>query len=136
MFGSKTILIADASTYAAIDLADTVEACQGRVAGPVDTLAEALAILDSDDVAGAIVDCELDDAAALVLRLAERGVPLVMLTSTPLPPALDALERRLPVLMRPVAVRTLVHRLSIEMDRSARASAEAPAPGPVLRLPD
>ena len=70
--------------------ADTIEACQGRVAGPVDTLAEALAILDSGGVAGAIVDCELDDAAALVLRLAERGVPLVMLTSTPLPPALDA----------------------------------------------
>ena len=136
MFGSKTILIADASTYAAIDLAVTVEACQGRVAGPVDTLSEALNILESGEVAGAIVDCELDDAAALVLRLAEGGVPLVMLTSTPLPPALDALEGRLPVLMRPVAIRTLIHRLVIEMGDSTQASAEGPAPGPRLRLPE
>ena len=62
MFGSKTILIADGSIYAALDLSDAVEASEGCVAGPVETLSEPLTILDSRDLAGAIVDCELPDA--------------------------------------------------------------------------
>lgn len=102
MFGSKTILIADGSTYAALDLAAAVEASEGRVAGPVHTLAEALAVIGSHSIAGAIVDCELADAAALVLRLTDAGVPVIAQTSVPLPPALQAMDGRLPVLMRPV----------------------------------
>src|SRR5688500_9807197 len=86
MFGSKTILIADGSFYAALDLSQAVEDSEGCVAGPVDTLAEALTILDGGVVAGAIVDCELPEAAALIMRLTETGVPLVVQTSIPLPP--------------------------------------------------
>ena len=102
MLRSKTILIADGSTYAALDLAAAIEANEGRVAGPVQTLAEALAIIGSRSVAGAIVDCELADAAALVLRLAEKGVPVIAQTSVPLPPELQQLDDQLPVVMRPV----------------------------------
>ena len=101
MFGSKTILIADGSIYAALDLSQAVEASEGCVAGPVETLSEALTILDSRHLAGAIVDCELPDATALVMWLTETGVPLVVQTSVPLPPALDALYGQLSVLMRP-----------------------------------
>lgn len=118
MFGSRTILIADGSTYAAMDLSDAVEAHDGRVAGPVETLAEALDIIASHDVAGAIVDCELPDATPLVLRLAEAGVPLVVQTSTPLPPALEALDGRLSVLMRPVDPRTVIDILAGEIGKA------------------
>jgi len=115
MFGSKTILIADGSTYAALDLAAAIEANEGRVAGPVQTLAEALAIIGSRSIAGAIVDCELADAAALVLRLAERGVPVIAQTSVPLPPSLQELDGRLPVLMRPVDPNKVVATLADEI---------------------
>jgi hypothetical protein len=118
MFGSRTILIADASTYAAMDLSDAVEASEGCVAGPVDTLSDALTILDSGEVAGAIVDCELPDATALIMRLAEDHVPLVLQTSIPLPNALAAIERRLPVLMRPVDARTVIDALTAEIGKA------------------
>src|SRR5688572_27462857 len=118
MFDSKTILIADGSTYAAMDLSDAVEASDGCVAGPVETLSEALTILDSSDVAGAIVDCELADATALVMRLSEAGVPLVVQTSIPLPDALAALVGRLRVLMRPNDPRTVIDTLAAEIGKA------------------
>lgn len=120
LFDSKTILIADGSTYAAMDLSEAVEASEGCVAGPVATLSEALTILDSVTVAGAIVDCELPDATALVMRLAEAGVPLVVQTSLALPPALEALDGRLPVLMRPVDPRTVINTLASEIGKASR----------------
>ncbi len=115
---SKTILVADGSTYAALDLSAAIEGSEGCVAGPVATLSEAPTILDSRSIAGAIVDCELPDASALVMRLAESGVPLVVQTSVPLPPALEALDGRLSVLMRPVDPRTVVAALVSEIGKA------------------
>ena len=117
MFGSKTILIADGSTYAALDLSNAVEASEGCVAGPVETLSQALTMFDARELAGAIVDCELPDAAALVMWLTKTGVPLVVQTTVPLPPALDALESQLSVLMRPVATRAVLDALAIEIEK-------------------
>ena len=119
MFGSKTILIADGSTYAALDLSEAVEDSQGCVAGPVDTLSEAMTILDSGNVAGAIVDCELPNAAALIMRLTESGVPLVVQTSIPLPQALECMDDRLHVLMRPIDARTVIDALELEIGKAA-----------------
>ena len=118
MFGFRTILIADGSTYAALDLAAAVEANGGRVAGPVQTLAEAAAILGSNRIAGAIVDCELTDATALVLRLAEAGVPVIAQTSIPLPAALQELDGQLPVMMRPIDAEKVIITLEHQMDES------------------
>ena len=118
MFGFRTILIADGSTYAALDLAAAVEANGGRVAGPVQTLAEAAAILGSSRIAGAIVDCELTDATALVLRLAEAGVPVIAQTSIPLPAALQELDGQLPVMMRPIDAEKVIISLANQMDEA------------------
>ena len=49
-------------TYAALDLAAVVEDHDGRVAGPVETFSEAPTVIDSGEVAGAIIDCGLPDA--------------------------------------------------------------------------
>ena len=135
MFGSKTILIADGSTYAALDLAAAVEASDGLVAGPVQTLAEALAIIESRTIAGAIVDCELADAAALVLRLAEAGVPVIAQTSVPLPPVLQELDGRLPVVMRPVDPDRVIALLAREIDGSKGDAVieEQPSIQPVIK---
>jgi hypothetical protein len=119
VLSSKTILIVDGSTYAALDLSASIEDCDGCVAGPVGTLPEALAILDSCEVAGAVVDGELADATALVMRLAKEGMPLVVQTSMPLPRALDCLDGRLSVLMRPVDARTIIRTLAAEISKAA-----------------
>jgi hypothetical protein len=120
LLDSKTILIADNSIYAALDLSQAIEDFDGCVAGPVDSLTEALAIVDSGTIAGAVVDCELPDAAALVLRLTERGVPLVVQTSIPLPPELERLDGRLSVLMRPIDARTVIASLVEEFAKPPR----------------
>ena len=130
MFGSRTILIADGSTYAALDLAAAVEANGGRVAGPVQTLAEAGAILGSSRIAGAIVDCELDDATELVLRLAEAGVPVIAQTSIPLPASLQELDGRLPVMMRPIDAGKVIATLAHEIDESDMRNEMCLVPGP------
>jgi len=118
VLGSKTILIVDGSTYAALDLSASIEDSDGCVAGPVGTLPEALTILDSCEVAGAVVDGELPDATALVMRLAKEGMPLVVQTSMPLPRALDCLGGRLSVLMRPVDARTIIRTLADEIGKA------------------
>ena len=117
MFASRTILIADTSTYAALDLSEAIEESEGCVAGPVATLFEAMAIVDQADVAGAIVDCELPGASALVMCLAEKGVPLVVQTSVPLPDELAAMDGRLPVLIRPVDPHTIIDTLVGEIGK-------------------
>jgi hypothetical protein len=119
MLSSRTILIADGSIYAALDLSAAIEDCNGTVAGPVGTLPEALAILDSRDVAGAVIDCEIADATGLILRLAGEGVPLVLQTSMPLHPALERLDGPLSVLMRPVDARTVVINLANEIQKAS-----------------
>jgi hypothetical protein len=130
MFKSRNILIADGSIYAALALSEAVEASDGVVLGPVCGLSDAQALLGSHDVRGAIVDCDLVDAPALILHLVGAGVPAVVQTSLPLPTALEALDGRLPVLMRPVDPRTVIDTLVREIDRTEQP-AESRS-GPVL----
>ena len=121
MFGFKTILIADSSTYAALDVAQAIEDCEGCVAGPIATMSEALAVFGSGTVAGAIVDCELAEAPKLIMWLADTGVPLVVQTSLPLPEALESLNGKLSVLMRPVDPHTVLEALANEISKAKAA---------------
>ena len=50
--------------------------------------------------------------------LTETGVPLVVQTSVPLPPALDALYGQLSVLMRPVDSRVVLDALANEIGKA------------------
>ena len=118
MLNSMTVLIFDGSGYSSLDLSEAIEESEGRVAGPVATLSETLTMLDSIDVGGAIVDCELPDASEVVMLLAERDVPLVIQTSVALPQSLGDLSERASVLTRPVDPRTLLETLLIEVGRS------------------
>lgn len=118
MLDSKTIMIVDSSGYAALDLSEAIEEAEGRVAGPVATLSEARAILESADIDGAVIDCDLDEASDLVLLLAGRRVPLVIATSGRLPPALETVDGRASVLVRPVDPRTVIECLLVEIGRS------------------
>jgi hypothetical protein len=121
MLNSMTILIFDSDGYSSLDLSEAIEESKGCVAGPVATLPEALTILDSADVGGAIVDGELPEAADVVMLLTERDVPVVIQTSVALPqPLADRtdLGERASVLTRPVDPRTILETLLIQVGRS------------------
>ena len=118
MLNSMTILIFDGSGYSSLDLSEAIEESDGRVAGPVATLSETVTILESIDVGGAIVDCQVPGASEAVMLLAQRDVPLVIQTNVALPQSLGDLGERASVLTRPVDPRTLLETLLVEVGRS------------------
>lgn len=119
MLDWKTVLIVERDAYGALDLACAIEACEGRVAGPVATASDALAILDSARVAAAVIDGEMGDALAVVLRLAG-NVPLIVQTSTPVPQAIAHLNGQVSVLVKPVDVRTVIDTLVARIGTAER----------------
>lgn len=112
---SRTILLFDGSAYEALDLSAAIEARGCCVAGPVDSLPEAEAIVASAPVSGAIVDGELADASAVVMLLADKQVPFVIQTSTPLPALLAELNGTATVLARPIDPSRILDRLLVRM---------------------
>ena len=118
MFESKTILIFDDSGYASLDLSEAIEESDGCVAGPVATLSETLIILDSVDVGGAIVDCDLAEASDVVMLLSQRDIPLVVQVCASPERSLDEFDDKGSVLMRPVDPRTILKSLLVEIGKS------------------
>ena len=117
MFGEKPILIVEDDAYLALDLAMAVEQLEGRVVGPVATVAEALVVLEASQIAAAILDVELADrdVAPVIVLLAERGVPFVVHTGTGLPSHLAELHPNVPVVRKPSKPTIILDRLFNEM---------------------
>ncbi|MEA3031484.1 MAG: hypothetical protein QOG13_2809 [Sphingomonadales bacterium] len=122
MFGEKAILIVEDDAYAALDLSMAVEELDGRVVGPVGTVAEALAILESQEIAAAILDVELADrnVTPVVTLLAEKGVPFVVHTGTGLPFDLAELHPSVTVLRKPTKPTVVLALLLNRMDAAGR----------------
>jgi CheY-like chemotaxis protein len=121
MFSDAPILIAEDNLYLALDLSNAVEDMDGRVIGPASTVLEALGLLASQPVAAAIIDCQLADrdVAPLAERLAERGVPFIIHTSTPVPHAIGDRHPQVPVLMKPLQSSAVLTCLLDEMRKGA-----------------
>ena len=121
MLGSTTILIVDANAYNGLGLSLAIEQSDGCVAGPVATAADVRMILDSRSIAGAIVDCDIDDSEAtdVVVLLAGEGIPTVVQTVWPPPTALQSLNGKTTVLIKPVDATLVLNALLIEIDRKA-----------------
>lgn len=117
MLQSRTILVVDGSAYGGIDLSFAIAECDGMVVGPVASAADALGILDEGEVAGAVVDCEVADAVALVTRLAQSNVPMIIRTCGPLPQPLDGLAGQIGVLVKPVDTRIVIDALLDEIGK-------------------
>lgn len=98
MLKQRAILVAEDETYIALDLVFAIEDAGGQVVGPAASVAEALALLQSNAVAGAILDVNLADGdiSPVVETLAALGIPTILQTGVGLPPALEA---RFPLLV-------------------------------------
>jgi DNA-binding NtrC family response regulator len=118
----RTILIIEDNIMLALDLAYVVEDQGGRAIGPVTTAAEALQILDTEDIAAAVLDCQIadDDVAQIVMCLAERGIPVVVTTITEPPPLIATLLPEAPVLRAPIESDLALTRLSQQLAKRAR----------------
>jgi hypothetical protein len=130
MLDSRLILIVEEGGYAAMNLSDAIEESKGRVAGPVTTLSEAQDLLDTKEIGGAIVDCELAEAAAVVLLLVERAVPLIAQVTTEMPQPLNGESDRMGTLVRPVDPRLVLDSLLVEIGRSEMRTPNMLGTGP------
>lgn len=110
MLHGKTILIVEDEVLIGLDLAGTVAAAGGTVAGPVETVAAAQALLATGHIDGAICDASLADrdVTPLALELVEIGVPLVIHSATGPPEALAQRHPGLPVVRKPAGARHVV----------------------------
>ncbi|MEP9359973.1 response regulator [Sphingomonas sp. KR3-1] len=103
MLNGLPILIVEDEPLIAMNLASAVAELDGKIVGPVDTVAAAFELLASETIAAAILDANLldRDVTPLATSLAERSVPFVIFTGTGLPPALAATHPDLPVIIKP-----------------------------------
>jgi DNA-binding response OmpR family regulator len=119
MLTDKPVLIVQDNIYLALDLAAAVEQLAGRVVGPADSLDVALALLEEEEVAAALVDAELRDGIAPIVRaLADRQLPYVIQASGALPPEIMMIGSTAPVLVKPVqpidALSILAHQIEAQ----------------------
>ena len=105
MLEDKPVLIVQDNIYLALDLCAAVEELQGRVVGPVGSVKEALAVIDSERIAAAVIDCELPDGdlRPLAEALSTKGVPFVIQSAVPAETAVAG--PGVPVLVKPIPAR-------------------------------
>lgn len=103
MLGHIPIFIVEDEPLLAMMLADEVERLEGIVVGTPATVAEALALLEQNAVAAAIMDANLADATitAVALKLLAADVPFVLYTGTGLPDELAHRSAEITVVMKP-----------------------------------
>ena len=104
MLEDKAILIIQDNVYLALDLCAAVELLEGRVVGPVDTVADALIVLDNERIAAAVVDFDLPhgDVSLLAEALSRKGIPFVIQSTTSVPAEIAVSRPRVPVLIKPI----------------------------------
>jgi DNA-binding response OmpR family regulator len=117
MFSNAEILIIEDNLYVSLDLASAIEELGGQVIGPVDTVGDALELIEHGSIAAAVVDCELRDrdSGPVVHELVARRLPFVIHCSTPLLSVTDVVPTDTPVLIKPLSPQAVVTCLLNEM---------------------
>ncbi len=108
------VLVAEDEPFIAFDLAVAIEDAGGVVVGPAATVAEALALLERNLVAAAILDvnlCDRDISPVAELLLA-RGVPVIFHTGLGVPEELSARFSNLVVHLKPLDPEQLIRQLA------------------------
>jgi DNA-binding response OmpR family regulator len=130
MFAHRPVLIVEDNVFLAIDLSQAIEELNGRVVGPTNRIAQALELLENEEVAAAIVDCHLTDVDVVMLtqRLVKRCVPFILYAETDPPEALSKLHPKVPVLLKPILPRAVLDCLFAEMREVAGEIKESSQP--------
>jgi DNA-binding response OmpR family regulator len=120
MFAGISILVVEDEAMLALDLACAIEDLDGKVVGPVATVAEALSLLASEPVAAAVLDANLldRDVTPVVLALIEKAVPFVVQTGKGLPDELAAVRPDIPVVFKPARPEVVLAHLFDQIDKA------------------
>ena len=131
MLNHVSVLVAEDQPFIALDLALAVQDVGGRVAGPVASCEEALALLATGIIGAAILDVNLVDgnSSALVEVLVGLDIPFIVHTALDLPPAMATRFPGLVVQIKPCPAADLVAQLEISIAAHERACALAPVNG-------
>jgi len=118
MLNGLPILVVEDEPFLALNLVMAIEDNDGLAIGPVSTVAEAMALVDTQKIVAAILDANLldRDVTPLALALIERLIPFVISTGTGLPEELARQYPDLPVIIKPArstfVLATLLQQLS------------------------
>lgn len=98
-----SLLIVEDDEAVGLNLAAAAEDVGAAVVGPVGSVVEALARLESGGIDGAVIDVRLQDrdVTPVALRLIEKGVPFVIHSGYALPDDLSAMYLEPRVVMKP-----------------------------------
>ena len=121
MLQDKAVLIIEDNLMLALDLLSAVEDCGGRAIGPATTAADALHLLETEEIAAAVLDCQIadDDVTQIIMRLAKRGIPVVITTITAPPRVIAALLPDAPILRAPIQSKLALARLNEEVAKNS-----------------
>lgn len=114
LLNGALVLVAEDEPFIALDVALAIEDAGGKVVGPAASVSEALALIEAEPIAGAILDVNLIDGditpvAEAILRL---GIPVILQSGLSLP--LELAERFPDVIIysKPCASAKLVAQLA------------------------
>ena len=126
MLDHARILIAEDEPFIAFDIAHAVEDAGGEVAGPVGSVVEGLALLETTPVEAAILDVNLSDRDVTPIAdyLRARDIPVVFHTGLGLPPELKARYPQQAVCRKPADPRRLVRAIEKQICPAQKYSAE------------
>ena len=122
------VLLAESDAVIGMDLSDALEKAGYRVLGPVSTIAEALALLEQDSPALAIIDVALKDGrcTGLARVLRQRSVPFLVHSAARQDQRLTGDFQSVPWLGKPALSADVIAVLQ---------ELSASAPAPVTRAP-
>lgn len=118
MLARQRILVVEDETFIAFDIALAIEEAHGVVIGPVSKVAEALELLASNEVNGAILDVNLADrdVTPVALLLIKCRIPIVFHTGVGLPAELAEQYPDLVVCIKPTSPDRLIGHLRRQMN--------------------
>lgn len=113
MLNKALVLIAEDEPFISLDLALAIEDVGGTVVGPAATVEEALALIDGQTVAAAILDVNLgpQDISPVAEILLTLKIPVILQTGVEAPPDLVARFPDLIVCIKPCVAAQLVAQL-------------------------
>ena len=114
MLAGSLVLVAEDQIFIALDLALAVEDARGEVAGPVASVKNALALIETRPVTAAILDYNLTDGdiTPVATLLMDADIPFIIQSGVGIPPDLATRFPNLVVYIKPYVAADLVSKLA------------------------
>ncbi|HEX4411226.1 MAG TPA: response regulator [Xanthobacteraceae bacterium] len=119
MLNQSPILIVEDEVLIALVLKASVEDAGGVVVGPVGSVTAAMELVETADIAAAILDVQLSDGDVVPVAeyLCARGVPVIFQSGVSLPAGLKVQCPDAPFHKKPASAEELVKDLAALIDR-------------------